>query len=320
MNYTIKRGGLNFCVDYYVELLGVLCILCENQDAICDAGFPVCNEGYVREVKAYFKDADAEKLTNTLALFSKQYWFNYDAPVWLMLMLSNGQPVDKEALFRERKTIPDELFDRFIEDLLAFEKTSNFSAFYTQHLPMYETIISRFIDDYEQYNSHRYLLSLLNAAPEYDYYINFMVGITNANYGATIGNKVYCNICPYDETRYGEMPDYSFNPIYYSTLVLHEFAHSFINKAIAGYRDAIARIDIMPYAQILKENGYGDSVETLINETVIRAIECMYVREAFPQDYIPYVREYMAEGYIKIETVVDILSTSLDYGEIVSLF
>ncbi len=320
MNYAIKRNGLTFCVDYYVELLGVLCILCENQEAIHDAGSPVCNDEYVREVKDFFKDADSVKLTNALEVFSKQYYFNYDAPVHLMLMLSNNQPIDKEALFREREIIPDELFDQFIQDLLMFEKASDFAAFYTQHLPMYETIIDRFIGDYAQYNSHQYLLSLLNAAPEFDYYINFMVGITNANYGATIGNKVYCNICPYHKTRYGEMPDYSYSPIYYSTLVLHEFAHSFINRSVAEYRDEIALIGIEPYEQVLEDCYYGDSIETLINETIIRAIECLYVREKFAQYYSQYVQDYTEEGYAKIEEVIEILSTSMDFGRIVSIF
>ncbi len=320
MNYSTQRKGVNYCVDYYVELLGVLYILCEDQDAVCEAGIPVCNEAYVREVKEFFRNASYAKLTKTLELFSDQYWFNYDAPVRLMLMLSNNHPIDKEELFRERKTIPDALFDQFLEDLTAFEQESNFAAFYAAHLPMYAQLVDRFIEDYEAFNSHEFLLSVMGITPDCAFHINFMVGITNANYGAAVGRNVYCNICPYDKTRYAPQPDYSYSPIYYSTLVLHEFAHAFVNSTVALYRGRIHAIDVSRYDKDLDVSDYGDSVETLINETIIRALECLYVMKAFPDQYEAYVDFNVDEGYSKLTDVINILSVSVDIDKVIKIF
>ncbi len=319
-NFVIQKGPITFCVDYYVELLGVLFILCDDQEAIQEAGCVRCNEQYVEEVRKYFKNTGYEKLTSTLALFSDKYYFNYDAPVALMLMLSGGYPIDKEALFKEREVIPDCLFDAFIRDLLIFEKASNFNAFYTQHFPMYETIIRHFIEDYDNYNSHDYLLSYLKIQPDCQFCINFMLGITNGNFGVSVGNQIYANIMPYRKSRYAPLPDYSYEPIYYSTLILHEFAHSFINPLTASYADRINKIDIAKYAQQLDEFCYGDSLETLINETIIRALECMYVREYFEKWYEPYIQEYEEEGYLKIRDTIDCLDSGTDFDSLIALF
>ncbi len=320
MSYSIEQNGLHFTVDYYVELLGVLYILCQDQDAVCEAGCPQCNEEYVAEVREFFKDANYSHLTKTLERFSDEYWFNYDAPVRLMLMLSNGYPIDKESLFHERKYIPDDLFDAFLADLAQFENESDFASFYAAHLPMYETIAAHFTADYQRYNSHAFLLFYLQIDPTHEYYINFMVGITNANYGATVGNRVYCNICPYHETRYGPLPDYSYHPIYYSPLVLHEFAHSFVNSAVAQHRSLIQKIDAEKYREDLEQGCYGDSIETLINETIIRALECLYVREQFPEKYEVYVTYNVDEGYSNLRSTIRLLTSPVDFERIIRAF
>ncbi len=319
-NYEIKRGGITFCVDYYVELLGVLSILCEDQDAICDAGRVRCNKTYVRQVEAYFGNADCEELTKLLALFSDDYNFNYDAPVALMLMLSNGAEIDKEELFRHRKPIPDGLFERFLTLLAEFEQSSNFAAFYQRHLAMYQRLAEHFIADYERYHAHEFLRHFFADNGDTERVINLMVGITNANYGAAVGNKIYANIRPYDETRYGMLPDFSFDPLYFTTLIVHEFAHSYVNPMVAKHRSVIEGISPEKYGAALDMMCYGDSVETLICETVIRAIECLYVREHFWGYYEEYVSSYIEEGYTEIRDVIDALYKSEDMGKVVAIF
>ncbi len=319
-NFMIQKDSLHFSVDYYVELLGVLSILCEDQDAICEAGCACGNEAYVKEVKAYFQNADHEKVTRALSLFSDEYHFNYDAPVQLMLWLSNGLPIDKKTLFKDRKEIPDELFDAFLTDFKEFERASDFKSFYEAHIPTYRTVAEHFMTDYERYNSHEYLYNFFAIAPEHELYINFMFGITNANYGVTAGKRLYANLRPYDETRYGDLPDYSYNPIYFSTLILHEFAHSFVNPLTSRHSDLIAAIDPTKYAAALDEFCYGDSIETLINETVIRAMECLYVKELFPQHYEAYAADYEDEGYTKLREVIEALKPPLEIERIIALF
>lgn len=46
----VTKQNITFEVNYYTELLGVIGVLSNNQDAICDAGFIRCNELYHQEL------------------------------------------------------------------------------------------------------------------------------------------------------------------------------------------------------------------------------------------------------------------------------
>ncbi len=323
VNFEIKQRGITFSVDYYVELLGVLSILCEDQDAIDDAGGVRCNQAYVDEVKDFFKHSNYKGLTHDLAMLSNEYYFNYDAPVWLMLKLSNKSPItdkDKEELFAGRKRVPDEVLEKFIEDMIAFEKSSDYKHFYKAHFPLYETVVNHYIADFEYYHAHDFLLSFLEIETDFDYHINLMLGITNANYGVTVENRVYSNNRPYHKTRYQDIPDFSYDALYSTTLIVHEFAHSFINRLVADYRDQIHGIDKAGYEGLLDELGYGDSLETLIIEHIIRAIECLYVKKYFKEQYERYVEFNVEDGYLKLNEVIRCISVSVDVKQVVDLF
>ncbi len=323
MNFEIKKGGITFSVDYYVELLGVICILCDDQEAIDGAGYVRCNQKYVNDVKEFFSNSNYKGLTQDLAMLSDKYYFNYDAPVWLMLKLSDNSPItskDKKELFLGRKTVPDQVLEKFINDLMTFEKSSDFKCFYESHYSLYETAINNYISDFEKYDAHEFLISFLNVKTEFDYHINLMFGITNANYGVTIGNKIYSNNRPYYKTRYDDIPDFSYDSLYFTTLIVHEFAHSFINVLVSNYRDEINLIETAKYDNVLDELGYGDSIETLINEHIIRAIECLYVKKYFGDHYERYVDFNIEDGYFKLKEVINSLLISVDIKQIVDLF
>ena len=142
-----------------------------------------------------------------------------------------------------------------------------------------------------------------------------MFGITNANYGVNLGDKIYANLAPNASNRYIGFPDYSFDKLYWTTLIVHEFAHSFINPFTEVYRDIIAQKNIKPYAKILKTLHYGTSLETYINETVIRAIECMYIKNYFPDNFDEYINDYYDEGYCKIKETFNMVANPCNVFE-----
>lgn len=53
-NIFIKKDNIYFEVNYYTELLGVIGILSNNQDMICDASVVRCNEWYHQEILKHF--------------------------------------------------------------------------------------------------------------------------------------------------------------------------------------------------------------------------------------------------------------------------
>lgn len=231
----IRHNGIMFSVEYATELLGVISILCEDQDAVCDAGLERCNAEYRNDVLAFFSDWKGAEVTKLLERFSDDYNFNYDAPVDLFIQLKHGVHPDIESLCRHRKPIPTALFDHFLKLVRQFEAESNFESFYEKHRQYYEQIIEHFITDYNLFCPLDYLVDYWGNAKANHYHINLMLGITNSNYGVTVGNHLYANLRPYGKTRFAPMPDYSYSPIYWTTLIVHEFAHSFVNPICAEY-------------------------------------------------------------------------------------
>lgn len=320
----IHHDGISFSVEYATELLGVVSILCQDQDTICDAGTQRCNAEYRAKVIQFFQAWRDSELTQLLERLSDDYNFNYDAPVDLMLQRKHQQPIDLNQLCLHRKPIPQVLFDRFLEQLDRFEAESNFRAFYDSHRSDYEAALRHFIMDYDAYRPLDYLNDYLGLAPGMDFHVNLMFGITNSNYGVSVGKHLYANLRPNSKTRFAPLPDYSYSLIYWTTLIVHEFAHPFVNRIFAKFRQQIGRVDITPYSTILKEMMYGDSLETYINETIIRTIECMYVKAHFPSCHEEYVQEYEEDGFIRIRQTEQILGCGKNlesvFADILDLF
>ena len=90
----VKYDSLVFEVNYYTELLGVLGILSDDQDAICDAGAEWGNSIYRNQVLEFFSKFKNHKAVKWLEILSNQYNFNYDAPVNLVLLMYYGLEID----------------------------------------------------------------------------------------------------------------------------------------------------------------------------------------------------------------------------------
>lgn len=323
---AINHRGMTFSVEYATELLGVISILCSNQDAICDAGAEWGNGEYRNEVLTRFDAWRGCEVTKFLETLSDDYNFNFDAPVDLFLQRKHGLEPDLEALCRHRKPVPPELFRHFLTLVDQFEAQSNFAAFYEAHRPYYETVLHRFMEDYDAFQPLDFLTEYLGGAIEKRYHVNLMLGVTNSNYGVTVGEDLYANCCPNGKSRFAPMPDFSCSPIYWTTLIVHEFAHSFVNPISARNSTRIAEINVDSYIDTLHELMYGDSMETYINETIIRAIECLYVRQYFAEQHDGYVKDYEDEGFGKIREVEELLagmsgsSLEKEFEKILSVF
>ena len=154
--------------------------------------------------------------------------------------------------------------------------------------------------------------------------INLMHSITNGNYGLLLDDNITINIRPYYKTRNTSHPDFSYSKIYWTTLIVHESAHGFVNPLVKKYRNEIEKIDIKLYQEKLKELCYGDDLETFINENIIRALECLYVKENFEDSYNQYLNDNLEDRYEKIPEIIELIKDTnyqnLDILTIIKLF
>ena len=174
----INHKGITFSVEYVTELLGVISVLCNDQDAICDAGAEWGNEEYRNEVLTHFDAWKGCEVTKLLEKLSDDYNFNFDAPVDLFLQRKHGLEPDWEALCRHRKPIPPELFRHFLDLVDQFEVQSEFADFYEAHRPYYETVLHRFIEDYDLFQPLDFLTEYLGVAIEKRYHVNLILFTT----------------------------------------------------------------------------------------------------------------------------------------------
>lgn len=304
-NVCISIDKVNYMVNYYTELLGVMYVLCDGCEAIKQGGDERCNSIYRNEIISRFSTFSEHNAIKTLKKLAKDYYFNYDAPVLLSLMLFENN-VCRRTLCRQRMLIERNLFKNFINEIYDFETQTNFIKFYSEHKDVYLKYINEFVNDVKRFDPIGFLYKTLNIRRGKTLNINLMCAVTNANYGVMVKNKLYANIRPYKYSRVEGEPCFSYEPIYYTTLILHEFAHSFINDVVFECLESIC-IDKTNYLSVFENFDYGENIGVYIAETIIRAIECLYVRHVFKNDFESYVEGYINDGFVKIKNVIDII-------------
>ena len=66
------------------------------------------------------------------------------------------------------------------------------------------------------------------------------------------------------------------------------------------YRKKLGKVNKEKFKAILTDHPYGDNVEVAINELVIRAIECCYIKDNFKSLYFNFKKAYLDEGFTQI--------------------
>lgn len=295
-------------VNYWTELLGVMFTICDNQEDIKMAGAEYGNASYRDEIVSNFMPFSNHPAIDMLKILSTEYFFIYDAPVTLFLMISENK-VSLKKVCKYRRLIEKPLFNDFLNAIKDFEKVSGFKNFYNSHSEFYLKCIHEFVSDLNKYDPIDFLYKALNTKSTKVLNINLMCGITSANYGTFVNNKLFANIRPYKFSKNDNRPCFSYDPIYFTTLVLHEFAHPFINplveKSVKKYKPYPKK-----YTEHLKNFDYGENMFVYISETIIRAIECLYVHSNFNYSYEEYVNDYINEGFVMIRQVIEKLQNN----------
>lgn len=290
---VLKANEINIRVSYCLELLGVIYKLTDfkmNKERN--------NKKYRGDIDSYFKSYKNHIVVDKFNKLLKNMYFNYDAPVHFMLTLFNNQKVEGELLSRcamnqkEIMTFKQEL-DNFIE-------VSNFDKFFNDHKEEYKINIERFINDLDTYLPQIYLFDFLKLKSD-NLNVILMKNITDSNYGVMVNEQLYCCIRPYKYSKY-DQEDYCNHLGDLTTLILHEFAHSFINPLTDKYKERIAKIDKRKFREIFDKNSYGEHKETAINETIIRTIECLYLKDNdnLKEYYNEIKEDYYQSGFIMI--------------------
>lgn len=292
---TIKEPKIKYIVHPATELCGVLCVLSNSpQNKIR------CNKKHRDDILVFFNNFKNHAAVKTFADFEKNNCFNYDKPVAFFLEIFDNGVFDKD-FHNCLNSVSFKMLEKFKNQILDFAQKSNFSLFHEKHKKEYSAALKNFLLKTQKLDSLGFLTKLAKWKPNQTFVINLMFGVTSANYAWRTTKGIYCNIRPYKNSNIKNAPDFAFDLLYVSTLILHEFAHLLINPLTHSQLETIKKIPEKNFAAVFKMNPYGAHKETAINESIIRAIECLFVKKYFHEKYLKFKKSYFEAGFIKLD-------------------
>lgn len=284
----------------YIEAMGVLFHLADYQ-----RNETRHNERYKTDIQAFFaKFKTHSAVLHTKRLMQENMYVRYNAPVEIMLYSFFHKSLPK--LFYNEHSITKKEVKLWVRFVKLFIKQSHFMQFYYAHEPYYVHNMQTYAQTMQPFSPQNFLFSFLGTRSK-NLHIICMHGLTTSNYGIRVGKQLYCCIRPYKETRFANEVDFACNLPYSTSLVLHEFAHSFINPLTHSYKKQLQNVSPLCFASIFEKQAYGNHIETAINESIIRSIECLYIETFFTnKEAQVFLENYIQEGFTNIPKLIHI--------------
>ena len=302
----IVINQISYQVHPYTELFGVMAILANDNNLYKNAGNEYYNKNYRNEIIKWFSPFKEHKAILLLTKYALNYSFNYDAPCFLFLELADNDKEISDYIYKERLPISTLELNDFLKQIDDFIINSNFKEFYNINTTRYLNSLESFIKKTKIHSPEKYLFQFIgNNSNKLS--INLMHSVCSSNYGVHTKKGLYVCVMPSGESSTQGEPDFAYDLPDITSLILHEFAHSFINPLTENNRHIINKIDRETFVDALSLNPYGENINTAINETIIRSIECCYIKEMFPEVYEPFIKKYIKKGFSQIPHVIEML-------------
>jgi hypothetical protein len=264
-------GKLNITVDPRMELLSAVQVVSD---------YPTINRKtlYSDELMKFFaKDTSSNAVIFTAKL-AKDFGFTYDAPIDLMLRLSQVPDLNLLHPYSERmieRAHEKENLEKYAASLHDFALESNFAEFWNNKKSYYQKIVDYTADDLGDFDPVGKLESYYNESK------NSYTVTLSPSFGGGYGIRVPSTndgLDIYACLNVGEIKD---NIPYYSKLGLsyflwHEFSHSYVNPLTEKYKTRIKESSIL-FSLLeteMREIAWG-SWQNCIDEHIIRAV---YIR------------------------------------------
>ena len=315
---NLNFNGIEVSVNPHIEFLGAIFII---------ADFPLNkirnNQKYVDEIKTFLKKHEKHDVVKKFKKMLTLPAFKYDAPLEMILCFINDTDPSYELL--TRANITKEEFFNLQTEFFDFYKETNFEIFFNSHIGIYQKNINDFIERLSPFSPHDFLFNFIKLKSN-NLKIVLMHSLSTSNYGLMNDDNLYCFVRPYYLSRFDGYFDFAYDLPYVTTLILHEFAHSFINPLTDKFLTNENLINKEKLNNCLEINSYGTHYKTAINETIIRTIECIYVKKYFGESYEEFKQEYITDGFVHIPELEKLFENKPNkpineyYNEILKIF
>ena len=261
-------GNLHISIDPRMELLTTVQLL---------SNYPVINRNlpYNKDVMEYFSSFSSQEAVKMTDNVSENYGFSYDAPITMMLYLSQVPELKQQMIFSERlleRGGGAENLEQYRNALKQFAEVSNFEGFWNSRIPLYNKILDLTISEMGKIDLVKVLENYYNETQaSYNIILSpsFMGG-----YGPRIPNNngkydIYACITTFFEKE--SIPYMSGEEL--QNYIWHEWGHSFVNPLTEKYMDRVSSSEklLEPIAKKMAGKAYPHWNIT-VNEHIVRAI------------------------------------------------
>ncbi len=265
---TQTTGTMTIAVDPRMELL------CAIQSV---AGYPFINRqtDYNKELMQFFgrdSSSAAAVLTSSLA---KKYSFAHDAPIDLILRLSDVPGLKQKFPFTPRmieRAGNEQNLREYCFAMKQFADDSHFSDFWNLQIPLYEKMVKYTVDDLAGYDPVKIINSYYYESKKS--YTVILSPSLIGGYGMRVtdrqGKMDIYGCLNTDKTKDG-IPYYSKDGL--SNFLYHEFSHSFVNPLTDKYPEIVNSTSALfgPIREEMSGYSYGNWI-ICINEHIVRAV------------------------------------------------
>jgi hypothetical protein len=265
---SVNIGNMTISVDPRMELL------CAVQ-SIADYPFINRQTDYSQELIGIFgkySTSEAVKLTTSMA---KEFGFTYDAPLDLILRLSEVPELNQTNPFTQRTIERAGNKENLVKYRLAlkqFASESCFAGFWNNKIPFYKNMVEFTANDLADFNPVKTINAYYNESKKS--YTVILSPSLAGGYGIRVtgqdkGIDIY-GCLNTDKVKDG-IPYYSKDGL--TNYLYHEFSHSFVNPLTDNYLPVVNRTSALfsPVQEEMTEKSYGSWI-TCINEHIVRAV------------------------------------------------
>ncbi len=271
---------LQATVDPRIELVSVLFRLAGNPEY----NWPRTQSAYAAEVDAHFGKFKDHPAVQTARKLRETRGISYNAPMSLAVYLSDTRELIPRVPFNQPGSGIDSRWSAddardFVAQARQFVADTKFNDFFKAHASLYTVAANQMTGHLEKSRCIPWFNSFFGPRPAVEFHVVVAMLTGGDGYGVYLQfaqghEEVYSilGVSKFDEHDLPVVPDRS-------SVVVHEFCHSFTNRLVDQYADRLASAGkklFAPRREIMEKQAYGEW-QTMMYESMVRACTCRYV-------------------------------------------
>ena len=279
MHISTIINDLEIRVDRRTELLSIIEIISDYGKKYPFLLEKYGNKNYVMEIEKKFRYYQNHKVVKLFNYLTLNYDFSFSTPIKLFLQLNDDFSFSylTDELF-SKKFNKDSKVLELLSLLPDFAEEIKFDIYYFSNEKKYRRFINNVANQLMGLDIVKFINNYYGITESKNFIVNLIPWRTYGCYGTCNNDDLYTHLCCHHKSKNKNdiyhNNDHIFN---YSSFLVHEFSHSFINPLTDKY--SLITEDNPIFNDIwekMKELGYSSN-KSILNDHIVRAITLRFL-------------------------------------------